>query len=41
MEAIGDRRTLQEIAADGAERMIQVCQWMGQAITAPVHQLRG
>jgi putative transposase len=28
MEAISGRKTLQEIAADGAERLIQVIQWM-------------
>ncbi len=41
MEAISGRKTLQEIAEDGAKRLIQLSQWMGQAITAPVHRLRG
>ena len=31
-EAISGRKTLQEIAADGAERMIQVSHWMGQLL---------
>ena len=28
----GGRKTLQEIATDGAERMIQVSQWIGQLL---------
>jgi len=32
MEAISGRKTLQENAADGAERMIQVRQWMGHLL---------
>ena len=32
MEAISGRKTLQQIAADGAERLIQVSQWMGQLL---------
>lgn len=32
MEAISGGITLQEITADGAERLIQVSQWMGQLL---------
>ena len=32
MEAISVRKTLQALAADGAERIIQVSQWIGQLL---------
>ena len=34
MEAITGRKTLQEFAANGAVRLIQVSQWMKKAIEA-------
>ena len=35
MEAISGPMTIQEIAADGAERLVQVSQWMGSSWKAP------
>ncbi len=32
MDAIGGRKTLQEFATDGAERMIQLGQWKKQGM---------
>jgi transposase-like protein len=32
MEANSDRMRIQEIAKDGAERLIQASQWMGQLL---------
>ncbi len=34
MEAISGRKSLQKIAADGAERLVEVSQWNPQAMVA-------
>ena len=36
MNAISGRKTLDEIAADGAERLIQVSRWKKQAVESMI-----